>query len=203
MKYWHLFYRLLVLVIASLAVVQPAMSTEDKAEPRLELQTIILPSPKNWFDTTPVQGDGKLYFYLNQYIYNCNECHKDFKTPIRSHLPYGAHKERGFNHGLNPLCLNCHNIANSEAFVNYDGSEIPNDQPVLLCRKCHGPTYRDWEAGIHGRTNGYWDATLGPRKKLTCNQCHNPHRPQFPLLKPMPPPALPRTVHPNKAISHE
>ena len=55
------------------------------------------------------------------------------------------------DHGNNRFCLNCHHPTNRKAFVDYDGSEIAEADVVLLCAKCHGPTYRDWQAGVHGR----------------------------------------------------
>ena len=174
----------------------------------------IIPLPQDWLDTTPVRGAPALVFSLNQFMYQCNECHIDFKTPTYEcdkylkmpgslHLPFGAHRDMVSNHGLNLRCFNCHNCANLGTYINYDGSEIPGDTPVLLCRKCHGTTYRDWVAGIHGRTNGYWDASRGKQAKLDCNQCHNPHHPHFPRLVPRPSPAAARTQLSEKGSRHE
>ena len=73
------------------------------------------------------------------------------------------------------------------------------DDVTLLCAKCHGPKYRDWKAGVHGRQNGYWDATKGPKEKLRCIQCHDPHKPAFPPIKPLAPPTYPkRAANANK-----
>ena len=90
-----------------------------------------VPLPKDWLDTTPVHNERKLVFYLNDFVYRCKECHRDFNTVIRSHLPFGAHKDMAFNHGLNLRCYNCHNFKNLETYVDFDGSEIPNNKPVL------------------------------------------------------------------------
>jgi len=90
-------------------------------------------------------------------------------------------------HGENRFCLNCHHPTNRNAFVDYDGSEIPQKDVVLLCGKCHGPVYRDWKAGVHGRQNGFWKADLGEKTKLRCIQCHDPHQPKFQPMKPLPP----------------
>ena len=57
-----------------------------------------------------------------------------------------------------------------------------------MCGSCHGPTYRDWEAGVHGRTSGYWDRSLGPMDRKACVNCHNPHAPHFPGRPPAPGP---------------
>ena len=128
----------------------------------------ILSPPKSWFDTTPIYREPKLLFYTQEFTYTCTECHeKDLRTkPKKSHLLFGAHLDMVFTHGLNLRCLNCHHADHPDAFTGYDGSTIPKEDPVLLCRKCHGVTYRDWNAGIHGRINGFWTAKLGPEKIL-------------------------------------
>ena len=165
----------------------------------------MLSLPKSWFDTTPVYKEPKLLFYTQEFSQACSECHeKDLKSkPKKSHLPFGAHKDMFFTHGLNLRCLNCHHADYPDTFTGHDGSVIPKDKPVLLCRKCHGVTYRDWQAGIHGRINSFWNAQLGPKKNLACNQCHNPHHPKFPALKPMAPPTRPVAQPHEKDIHHE
>ena len=67
-----------------------------------------------------------------------------------------------------------------------------------LCGSCHGPTYRDWEAGVHGRTGGYWDRSLGPINRQICVDCHNPHHPKIPPRKPAP---GPHPLHPVAAVA--
>jgi len=62
-------------------------------------------------------------------------------------------------HGRNNNCFNCHNDANLLRLQPRDGRELKFEQSTLLCGSCHGPTYRDWEAGAHGRTSGYWNRT--------------------------------------------
>ena len=68
---------------------------------------------------------------------------------------------------------------------------------ALLCGKCHGTIYRDWQAVVHGRPNGFWNPALGGKTRLRCLECHDPHQPKF---KPMPPLAPlrypPRAPHP-------
>jgi hypothetical protein len=173
-----------------------------------------IPPPANWLDSTPVRGEPHLEFYLNELFYRCDVCHiaaetspcgceKTLKMPKTFHLPFGAHRDMVFNHGLNLRCFNCHNCANLESYVDHDGSAIPGDQPVLLCRKCHGITYHDWEAGTHGRINGAWDARRGAQVKLTCNQCHNPHAPHFPRLIPRPSPSTVGIPHFTRGSHHE
>ena len=165
----------------------------------------MLSLPEGWFDTTPVYKEPHLLFYTQEFTYACSSCHeKDLVSePKKSHLPFGAHEDMYFTHGLNLRCLNCHHKDYPDAFTDHDGSVISKDEPVLLCRKCHGVTYRDWKVGIHGRINGFWSEALGPQKQLACDQCHNPHHPKFPALKPMPPPVHPTLQADDKESHHE
>ncbi|MHB8866667.1 MAG: hypothetical protein ACYC6N_30270 [Pirellulaceae bacterium] len=104
-------------------------------------------------------------------------------------------------HGINSRCLNCHHEANREAFVDDYGNEIPWDQSQLVCAKCHGPVYRDWQHGSHGRINGYWDRSRGEQIRLKCIECHDPHNPRFPSLASAPGPRTLR-VHPHEHGPH-
>jgi hypothetical protein len=47
---------------------------------------------------------------------------------------------------------------------------------------------RDWEVGIHGRVNGYWNLELGEAKRQDCTSCHDPHSPAFQSIEPAPGP---------------
>jgi hypothetical protein len=69
-----------------------------------------------------------------------------------------------------------------------------------LCGSCHGPTYRDWEAGVHGRTSGYWQRDLGSIDRKVCTSCHNPHSPAFPSRPPAP---GPHPLHPATVAATE
>ena len=69
-----------------------------------------------------------------------------------------------------------------------DGREVGFDNIPQLCGSCHGPNLRDWEAGAHGRTSGYWNHSLGAADRLSCANCHNPHAPRIPTREPAPPP---------------
>lgn len=91
----------------------------------------------------------------------------------------------------NSSCFNCHNPAKLDQLVTRDGTALKLEQATLLCASCHGPTYRDWEAGIHGRTTGYWRRDLGPATRDGCTSCHDPHAPAFPALIPLPGPQRP------------
>jgi len=126
------------------------------------------------------------------WTYDCNECHK----LIEPRWNYEGrrmveHETIRLNHGNNRFCLNCHHAKNRNAFVDYDGSEIRQEDVVLLCARCHGTTYRDWQNGAHGRRNGHWNTATGPQTRLRCIQCHDPHDPRFKAMETLAAPVYP------------
>lgn len=148
-------------------------------------------------DKTPPRQTKSLDLVRVGWTYNCMDCHTLFPAKWHFDRPMAEHQDIVFDHGNNRFCLNCHHPTNRNAFVDYDGSEIAPTSVVLLCGKCHGPIYRDWEAGVHGRSNGYWKPGQGPKTKLRCIQCHDPHRPKFQPMQPLPPPTYPlRAAYP-------
>jgi hypothetical protein len=92
------------------------------------------------------------------------------------------------SHNRNNNCFNCHDEQNLESLQTRDGRSIRFSESPQLCGSCHGPTYRDWEAGAHGRTGGYWNRSAGAINRLICADCHNPHRPKIPTRTPFPAP---------------
>lgn len=138
-------------------------------------------------DKTPPRETKGLDLVKMGWTYNCMECHKLLKARWTFDRPMVEHKDITLAHGNNRFCLNCHHETNRNAFRDYDGSEIAQEDVVLLCAKCHGPTYRDWQAGVHGRQNGFWNKEMGESTKLRCIQCHDPHHPAFQSMKPLPP----------------
>ncbi len=110
-------------------------------------------------------------------------------------------------HGRNNNCFNCHNPNNLALLESRDRHELKLQNSTPLCGSCHGPTYRDWEAGAHGRTSGYWDLAAGEATRLDCVNCHDPHSPAFPSRKPAPGPHYLREVKspvgPTKENDHE
>jgi formate-dependent nitrite reductase cytochrome c552 subunit len=129
--------------------------------------------------------------------YDCYGCHEKAKPPP---IRYDAnnkivvpkeHANIVMNHGShdrNNLCYNCHNEQNLVTLQARDGREIKFDNIPALCGSCHGPTYRDWESGAHGRTSGHWNRALGEINRLSCASCHNPHDPKIPTREPAPAP---------------
>jgi hypothetical protein len=109
------------------------------------------------------------------------------------HMGHGRHKR-------NNNCFNCHDEANLEFLQTRDGHQVKLVDSPGLCGSCHGPTYRDWEAGVHGRTSGYWKRELGAIDRKVCTSCHDPHSPAFPGREPAPGPHL---LHPLVQVSSE
>jgi hypothetical protein len=129
--------------------------------------------------------------------FECYVCHeKKNPPPLRYDAEHvlivpDEHSDIKMGHGThnrNNLCYNCHNEGNLLTFSTRDGNELQFAESSRLCGSCHGPNYRDWEAGVHGRMNGYWNHQLGEFRRLDCVNCHNPHSPRIPTRQPAPPP---------------
>jgi hypothetical protein len=128
---------------------------------------------------------------------DCYACHDRKKQVVlkfdaekRIVLPE-EHKDLVMAHGThnrNNNCFNCHDEADLELLQTRDGRELKLLESTPLCGSCHGPTYRDWEAGVHGRTSGFWDPRSGALTRQNCVSCHDPHSPKFPPQKPAPGP---------------
>lgn len=144
-------------------------------------------------DKVPIRTVMGLDLMRMGWKYDCMECHRHVDDPRfdREEIKV-EHETIVLNHGNNRYCLNCHHPENRNAFVDYDGTEIPEADVTLLCAKCHGPKYRDWKAGVHGRQNGYWDPDKGVKTKLRCIQCHDPHAPGYPKIEPLAAPSYPK-----------
>ena len=137
--------------------------------------------------------------------FDCYGCHEKNKPPpIRTSkegkilIPV-EHKDIVMGHGRhdrNDHCFNCHNENKLDTLQTRDGRELKITDSPSLCGSCHGPTFRDWEAGVHGRTEGFWNTQLGEMSRQVCTACHDPHHPKFPGRKPAP---GPHPLHPVAA----
>lgn len=154
-------------------------------------------------DTAPVRSPTlRPVVTIAGYTYRCSECHDLFPSPLETDRTLTQHRDISLQHGINNRCFNCHNRTSRDAFASDDGSPIPFDQPQLLCAKCHGPVFRDWTHGVHGRTNGYWDTSRGLLDRKKCIQCHDPHAPAFAAMRPAPGPATLRMGNPQLDKPH-
>lgn len=141
--------------------------------------------------------------------YACHEKNKALKLKLDAEgnvVVPKEHEDIVMAHGRhhrNNNCFNCHDETNLELLQTRDGRHLKIVESPALCGSCHGPTYRDWEAGVHGRTSGYWNRSLGPFERKVCASCHNPHAPAFPSRQPAP---GPHPLHPqsqNPSERHE
>lgn len=113
----------------------------------------------------------------------CKSCHEGTEGMQGNPVDKGVfHEKIALKHGRNRHCFNCHHRLQPENFSDYDGAPIKLADVQLLCAKCHGTTFRDWNNGSHGRRSGFWDASKGKLKTLVCIACHDPH---WPVFKPM------------------
>ena len=137
---------------------------------------------------------------------DCYACHEKGKPPKLKLDAEGnvvvpkEHDDIVMGHGRhhrNNNCFNCHDETNLELLQTRDGRHLKLVESPALCGSCHGPTYRDWEAGVHGRTSGYWQRQPGETERKmdrkVCTSCHNPHSPPFPGRAPAP---APHPLHP-------
>jgi len=141
--------------------------------------------------------------------FDCYGCHEKGKPPPlrfdtnQNLIIPKEHSNIVMGHGRhnrNNNCFNCHDEANLERFQTRDGRELKFADSTELCGSCHGPTYRDWEAGVHGRTSGFWNLQVGEHTRVGCASCHNPHSPKFPGRAPAPGPhRLHESVEPSSA----
>jgi Cytochrome c3 len=134
------------------------------------------------------------------FAHSCSDCHRLFDPPKVEHAPLMQHTHIVFNHGLNDRCFNCHDRENRDRLAMRDGTLLTFEQVPTLCSQCHGTVYRDWLAGTHGKTTGSWDASTGLQRRLTCNECHDPHSPAY---KPMAPLPGPNTLRMGDQAHHE
>lgn len=118
----------------------------------------------------------------------CMECHGLFESRPETARRLTQHRHIVLDHGLNDRCFNCHDDAQRDRLALRGDKTIPFTQVARLCAECHGPTYRDWQRGMHGRTMGSWDPRSDRQWRLICLQCHDPHSPAYKPFRPLPGP---------------
>lgn len=195
---------LLTAIFAALAVGFYANPADRPARPAISLVA------SNFLDTATARRSYADLIKAKEDLsdFDCYACHEKGKAPI---LRYDTNqnliipKEHGnivMHHGSherNNNCFNCHDELNLELLQTRDKRELKLSDSTPLCGSCHGPTYRDWEAGVHGRTSGFWDRGQGAYDREDCVNCHNPHSPKFPGRKPAPGPHPLRVAGPITA----
>jgi hypothetical protein len=119
----------------------------------------------------------------------CESCHDGKEALQGNPRKKGVfHEPIELSHGRNQHCFNCHHRMNPADFSTLDGTALKLAKVELLCARCHGTHFRDWERGSHGRRRGFWDASRGGPRATVCIACHDPHWPIFKSLTATPPP---------------
>ena len=122
----------------------------------------------------------------------CSRCHEGRAPDTRERVLTEFHTQKVLNHGTQGgWCYRCHTKDDIDQLHLPDGTLVSFDQAYELCGSCHGDKFRDWKAGIHGLTTGWW---LGERTRRSCPFCHDPHSPKFPAMTPERAPQRPRTA---------
>lgn len=116
----------------------------------------------------------------------CATCHElrepDPTRRVASDLEH-FHRDLPFEHG-GLTCVSCHERPSYASFRLADGTSVPPEDVMDLCRQCHGTQARAYDHGAHGGMSGYWDLSRGPRVRNNCIDCHDPHAPAFPRMRP-------------------
>jgi len=120
----------------------------------------------------------------------CATCHAlraPRSLPTRTTDLKEFHTGLVFAHG-DQSCASCHVEGRYDAVHLADGTTVAMADALRLCSQCHGPQARDFSHGAHGGMTGYWDRSAGPRVRNHCVDCHDPHAPRYPGMRPAPRP---------------
>ena len=118
----------------------------------------------------------------------CQDCHAIFESAPDHSERLAQHTHIALDHGINNRCDNCHDRDDRDRLLLYGRRTVGFDDVEQLCARCHGPTFRDWERGVHGKTVGSWDRNSPDFRRMACTECHDPHAPAFEPIAPLPPP---------------
>ena len=122
----------------------------------------------------------------NPVTVSCSTCHATRKPNFKNKTTKDLNEFHGslaFAHG-SISCLSCHNSNDYDSLKLADNTRIEFRDVMTLCAQCHGPQKRDFDHGAHGGMTGFWDRSRGPQFKNNCIDCHNPHTPKFPKMRP-------------------
>lgn len=122
----------------------------------------------------------------------CNDCHSELEPNPQRRQLIDMHDDIVFDHDSeNRWCLACHNTFDRDSLILAGGQLLGFNESYKLCGQCHGPKYRDWKLGIHGKRSGEWN---GNKQYLLCVHCHDPHSPKFKGMPPLPSPREPEHI---------
>ncbi|MCP4217303.1 MAG: hypothetical protein GY765_21850 [bacterium] len=127
------------------------------------------------------------------WIYDCKDCHKDFKAREDAREMTSEHTNLMYDHIKGrKWCFVCHykELEKRDRILMPGGETYTGPQDMIkICIQCHGKKAKEWEIGIHGKITGSW-ITWGDakREKVSCNHCHSPHHPRSVKVAPFPAP---------------
>lgn len=125
-------------------------------------------------------------------FFPCSDCHGEMEPNAQRRELVEMHDDIIFDHDSeNRWCLACHDLVQRDSLRLASGKLLSFNESYKLCGQCHGPKFRDWKLGIHGKRTGMWN---GKKEYRLCVNCHNPHSPKFESLTPMPPPLRPEQI---------
>ena len=139
---------------------------------------------------------------INHFQRDCQDCHQIFAAEQIFTVQPRHHEDIFMNHGMNVYCISCHHLEDRNLLALDGGQTITYDKVDRLCAKCHGPTFRDWQKGMHGKTMGFWNRDMGELRRLGCTECHDPHAPAFARMAPLPGPHTLRMGEPLDSSGH-
>lgn len=116
----------------------------------------------------------------------CSTCHSVREPDFSNRQPKDLdqfHQNMQLAHGT-LSCYSCHHPDDADSLRLADTTKVAYAEVMTLCAQCHGTQARDYKHGTHGGMNGYWDLSRGPRTRNNCIDCHDPHVPKFPSMKP-------------------
>ncbi len=176
------------LVFAALALV--FLATGFMEPVAREMPTVL---KADWY--IPVTARGSV-LENKTLVGNCFICHMGLVPDPKVIQPRFTHKKIMLEHGTNKRCFNCHWIRDRNYYTPDQGTGIVHRQVELLCSRCHGPIYTDWQAGTHGLKRGLWqNPGFYDTRSFTCTQCHDPHSPKFKFHTMAPAPVWPARFH--------
>jgi hypothetical protein len=155
-------------------------STNDKGQEKHRV-TINLVTPPGGAETELANYHGQAVTVA------CHTCHSVRPSNAENRPTSDLnefHQGLKFQHGQ-LACVACHNADDGYASLHLaDRRSVAWEDTMTLCAQCHGTQFRDYQHGSHGGMTGYWDLTRGPRHRNHCVNCHDPHAPQYPIVKP-------------------
>lgn len=186
----------LLAILAKGLYVSSPISDTNSPEPHSSSQTASAPSQPDSPDLYPVTirkpigppvvDTGLTDVNGKAVTVSCSTCHATRSPNLENKTVADLNEFHGnltMTHG-SLSCLSCHNADDYDSLKLADGTRVEFTEVMTLCGQCHGPQMRDYNHGVHGGMNGYWDLTRGPRTKNNCIDCHHPHSPQFPKMQP-------------------